>query len=388
MRILHVLNSADPENGGTVQAVSGIARSQSELGHEVTVVSTGEPEKTPEGDPGVRWRICPVRSRLWRWSPTLSTVLSALIKEMDIVHLHTMWDFPVSEGYRLSRHFEKPYLVSPHGMLDRWSLSQRAFKKKIYLMIVAGHILKHAGAVHFTSLGEYRNSVLTDKAEKAFICPLGVDLLFKEAGDANKFYESYPALKGRKIVLFLGRLHSQKRPELVIESFKEIAGRFESVTLVMAGPADESYLRRLKTKVSQLNLGNRVVFTGLLNRSQVAAVLRISEVLVSPSFLESFGLSVAEAMAASCAVIVTPGVNLSDDVQAASAGIVCQPIRDKLSEAISKILLDKSLRQQMGQNGRELILKKFQWAESAKTTIQIYENVLSGRRTSAAWVTP
>lgn len=387
MKILHVLNSMDIENGGTVEAVRGMAESQAKLGHEVTVVSTGDTAKAPVLNSKVHWDIRPLRSRLWRWSPDLSSLLARLIKEQDIVHLHTMWDFPVSEGARLSRMFQKPYLITPHGMLDRWSLEQRALKKKVYLTLFANRILKYAGAVHFTSTGEYRDSKLIDKDRKAFICHLGADAAFTEGMDTSAFYESYPSLKGKRLVLFLGRLHTQKRPELILDSFKKISEHFDNATLVMAGPADEFYLKGLKRRVNKLKLDERVIFTGMLSRPLVAAVLRLADVLVLPSFRESFGLSIVEAMAVSCPVIVSPGVNLSDEIQASSAGIVCEPTEERLSEAVIRILSDDALRQKMGQNGRELVHKKFQWPRTIETLTGVYEDILSGRRSSPAWIT-
>lgn len=388
MRIIHILNSADPQNGGTAEAVRGIADGQAKLGHEITVISTGDSKLLPDSHPGVRWHIHRLKLRAWKWSPDFALAVSDLVKNNDIVHLHTLWEFPISEGARVSAILKKPFLLSPHGMLDRWALSQHALKKMLYSRLVLNKILNHAKAVHFTSDGEYRNSLMREKELKGFICPLGVDLSNPTNADLQVFYKNWPALKARQFVLFLGRLHYKKQPELVIESFWKIHNKMEGLFLVMAGPAEAHYLNRLKKRVHELALEDRVVFTGMLNRSLVSAALRLADVFVLPSLQENFGLSVAEAMAASCPVIVSRAVNLSDDIEASGAGIVCQPAEDQLTEALVRILSDSSLSRRMGQNGRALILNKFQWTRSSEMIVHVYEDILGGRRSCPAWITP
>jgi len=375
----------DPENGGTVEAVRGMAEAQAKRGHAVTVVSTGCTSDTSGAARGARWIVFPLMTRTWRWSPALAASIAGLVRENDIVHLHTMWDFPVREGARACRALRKSYVISPHGMLEKWSLGQRAVKKSAYLALTGGRILRHAEAVHFTSAGEYRNSTAVIDARKAFICHLGVDSALAGDTDTKAFQRSFPALEGKRFILFLGRLHPQKRPELILESFARIADRFQGV-LAFAGPGPESYVKKLRRQAGRLNLSDRVVFTGMLSRGQVAAALRLAQTLVLVSFRESFGLSVVEAMAASRAVIVSPGVHLSDEIRAVSAGIVAEPDERSLSEAMERILSDDALRRRMGENGRELVANRFQWPPSAECMIQIYEDVLNRRRTSPAWV--
>ena len=106
---------------------------------------------------------------------------------------------------------------------------------------------------------------------------------------------------------------------------------------------------------------------------------------VLPSLDENFGLAVAEAMAAGCPVVISRQVALSKEIEKYSAGIVIEAEVDGVSRAFRRLLEDSALRQSMGRNGREFVLKKLTWDKIAEQMVGVYQDILQGTRTNAAW---
>ncbi len=376
MRILHVLNSADPENGGTVQAVREMSAHQAALGYEVIVISTGR-DDPPMSSQGETWKVFPVQWNAWKWSYAMQKAMPEIIREADIVHLHTVWEFPVYYGHAMSLRFDKPYVISPHGMLDRWSLEQHALKKRIYLWRMGQSIIAGAGAVHFTSRPEAERSRFMPMQDKAIVIPLGVTLSDFGNPDEKAFYHKFPKLSGNRFILFLGRLHTKKRPDLAIRAYQKISRDFKNHYFLMAGPGEVQDVLKLKKIVNDYGLQNRVLFSGMLDRSLALAAYRQADLFVLSSRQENFGLSVAEAMASGCPVVVSPQVNLSEEIEKANAGMVVLPNEEAMAQSIRRLLQNSNLREQMGQNGRQLVFERFAWNKIILEYIEIYKNIIA-----------
>ena len=106
------------------------------------------------------------------------------------------------------------------------------------------------------------------------------------------------------------------------------------------------------------------------------AVFRESDVFVLPSYSENFGMVVVEAMAAEKPVVITKGVGISKEVEAAGAGIVIDKDEKQLAEAILKILENPELAQKMGENGKRLVETEFSSEKVAEKWIEEYRNLI------------
>src|SRR5262249_24621382 len=86
----------------------------------------------------------------------------------------------------------------------------------------------------------------------------------KRSGRA--FLARFPELAGRRLVLYLGRMHPKKGADLLIDAFAAVASRDPSLDLVMAGPGDPGWMEELRLRAEGHGLGRRVVWTGMLLR--------------------------------------------------------------------------------------------------------------------------
>lgn len=385
MKILHIVPDLSAVNGGPVAAIKGLGEVQAASGHDVTVLSTGRTAGAVS-IAGAEVFVYPAGWPAWKWSSALKKALPAFVRKADIAHLHGVWDYPILSAASACRDLGKPFILRPCGMLDAWSLAQSAAKKKIYTVLYGKLVLGLARAFNFTSTAEYRRSQAAGKEAKSFVCPLGVDLRPSSEEDRADFLRLFPAVKDKTIVLFLGRLHYKKQPEVAIGCFQKLAVTRPDLHLVMAGDGEPAYRKRLERMVAEASLAERVTFTGFLERRQVSAAFSLAAMFVLPSLQENFGLAVAEAMASGCPVVISSAVNLSDEVSQTQSGMVCEPSEAAFFKAMSALLSDSALSTRFRQRGYELASQRFAWSRTADTMNSVYEDILSGRRSSPAWV--
>jgi glycosyltransferase involved in cell wall biosynthesis len=376
LNILHVIRDLSRATGGPVTALVGLTEAQVALGHRVMILATdrGEDKMTPQG---VEVHLASGRGG-WAWSPALSAMATNLVQEADIVHGHMVWDYPVWAAARQARRYGKPFILRSCGHLDSWSLSQKSLKKKIYLMAM-GSVVRAASAIHFTSDGERKASLVAIGDRPTLVVPLGVPYeAYVDQSRLSALVARFPVLRGKRIVLFLGRLHPKKQPEVAIDAFHRVAALDERLHLVLAGSSEAGYRAVLAARVAGLGITDRVTFTGLLLGQEVREAYSAAQVFVLPSLQENFGISVAEAMAASCPVVVSDKLDLADDIRAAGAGVACAPDAVTMAGALKRLITDEALRRRMGENGHALVLRHFTWPPIVAAMADAYEQIIAG----------
>jgi glycosyltransferase involved in cell wall biosynthesis len=386
MRVLHVIPDLSHETGGPVTAVMGLAEAQAAIGHEVCIASSDYGlDSIPQLD-GVEFSLFPCRYDTWRWTPELGRHLKEVVQRFDIVMIESLWQYPTCIAGRACRAANVPYMVSPNGMLDAWSLSQKAWKKRPYMALIERATILGSNGIHLTSEGELINSHLKKWHVPKIVIPLGLPKSkYTEMPDKTDFLRRYPELSGKQIVLFLGRLHYKKQPDVVIRAFHRACHDIPDAHLVLAGTGEHAYVQRLNELVKDLGIQDRVLFTGILKGDEVKEAYRAASVFVLPSWQENFGLSMVEAMAAGCPVVISDHIDLAPDILQAGAGLLVSPNVEETAEAITRILQNEEMRHEMGSRGRQLVLEKFTWERCARVFDEVFADILSGRNQSSAW---
>ena len=141
MKIVHVISSIDPAKGGPQAGVARIAAAQCMLGREVHVVSYAGAtvqEKAFQANAGVpdfekiQWHLLPDPDRLELVTSIKGAkLISKVLRFADFVHLHGIWEPILLRSASKARVAGIPSCVAPHGMLDVWSLRQKAWKKRL-----------------------------------------------------------------------------------------------------------------------------------------------------------------------------------------------------------------------------------------------------------------
>jgi len=164
------------------------------------------------------------------------------------------------------------------------------------------------------------------------------------------FLSHFPQLRGKRLLIFMSRLHPKKGCDMLIKAFASTLASDPSWCLVMAGPDPEGWGKSLKKIASGLKIEDRVVWTGMLQGELKWGALAASEVLALPSHQENFGVVVAEALACNLPVIVSDRVNIWREIEVSGSGFVTS---DTLAGIEKALLQWKNLNEMERQHLRD-----------------------------------
>jgi glycosyltransferase involved in cell wall biosynthesis len=378
MKVLHVVPYASAIYGGPVTVVAQMAETLSGLGVEVDVVTTtahgGNELDVQIGQPvinnGVRYFYFPRQGlKFWMFSWPLRQWLYQHVRDYDLVHVHGLFAYTTLPACAAARHFGKPYVITPHGVLDPWCLSHKWWKKLPYYYFLERHNLKQATAIHVTSSFEDDGLVKLGFRGKIKIIPLAVEVQDCQA----RTYRNDDTLS----LLFLSRLDPIKGLPVLIRAMALLRNCFNvKCDLKIAGEGKNEYLLDLLSLVNKFDLSENVKFVGFLKGKAKLNVLAEADVFVLPSYHENFSLAAAEAMAAGLPVIVSDQVGIAKEIDEAAAGVVV-PVDspEALAKAIVKFKCTDA-RKIAGHNGRQLVKQKFSRKQFGESLLHLYEQTI------------
>jgi glycosyltransferase involved in cell wall biosynthesis len=367
LKILYITPCYEPayEMGGVVRSTSLLGRGLVKLGQEVTVLTTnlnplGKKLEVPLAEEinrgGVKVYYFPGKLFAGRffYSPLFTRKCDQIIGSFDLVHLSAFWSYLGIVGARLARKHNIPYILSPRGTLNPYSLKQGELRKKLYLWFFEKKNLKGVAAIHYTS--ELEKRMVHDYQNlnnPFFVVPNPVPVQeFAYGPDKLEAKEHFQLSKNSTVISSVGRLHKRKALDLLINSFAQLVKDFENCYLLIAGP-DDGDEARLKSLVKKYGLQEKVKFLGFVDAKQRSFVLAASDFFWLAAYGgENFGHAAVEAMAAGVPVILSQRVGIWQDVVEDNAGVVVPFQTQKVVEILKEILQDKERRLEMANNAR------------------------------------
>jgi len=258
-------------------------------------------------------------------------------------------------------------------MLDPWfrrAYPLRHLKKSLYWPWAEGRVARDAERVLFTSEEERRTARGTFFPYRAReeIVPLGIAAppAVTEA-DREAFLARFPEARNRRLFLFLGRLHSKKGCDLLIEAFAQVHAHARSpdVVLMMAGPTTP-WAEELKKHTAALAPAFPILWPGMLEGTLKWAALASAELFLLPSHQENFGIAVVEALALGTPVAISDRVHIWREIETDRAGLVCRNTASSLEETLRKWeTLPSSERKEMGSRAHTAFLQRYRIDQSA-----------------------
>jgi glycosyltransferase involved in cell wall biosynthesis len=304
--------------------------------------------------------------------------LHPLMKDVDVVHIHGIWSAHcAAAGLVASRH-GTPYVVSAHGMLDGWALDNKRWKKILYSALVERPNLRRCACLRALTTAEVHNFRSYGLSNPIALIPNGVHI--PKNIDAALFFERHPELKDRKLILYLSRIHYKKGLDLLCQAWAGISGRFPEAHLVIAGPDFEGIRAAIEKLVQDLRIRSRVSFAGLLTGQYKWSALAAARVFVLPSHSEGFSVATLEALASSRPVIITHQCNFPE-VEQLECGWLIQPDVQQLKSALIECLAaSDSQLARLGDNGRALVARRYNWSTIGQQMSDVYDWILGGSK--------
>ena len=310
------------------------------------------------------------------YSGSMKRWLRAHIRDFDVVHIHGLYRFGPSYAARLARRWRVPYLIQPHGALDLY-LYERSTRslllKRVYERFLDFPNLDGAAGIVSTSVEERRRIGELGFKAPGVIVPNGLDL--GEYGDRPErggFRRKVGIADDVPLVLFLGRLNFKKGLDVLIPAFAKLSQQFPAARLAIVGPDNEGYDDKVEAWCRESGVEEQIIRVDYLELDGVRQAYVDADVFVLSSYTENFGLTVIEAMACECPVVVSDQVNICTEVRDAAAGIVTGLDPAEVAEAMARVLGDASLATEMGRAGRRLVEQRFDWEPLTLQLDEVY----------------
>jgi glycosyltransferase involved in cell wall biosynthesis len=393
LRIAHFITSMDARMGGVAAVIAGLAPAQARAGLDVTVVSAwAEGEATDANElttAGVKVQLIgPVRRRLGG-HPQMQAQVQAAVFNSDVVHIHALWEHLQHYAARAAQRAGKPYVFSPHGMLDPWSLKQSALVKRIYMALRLRRNLNRATLLHYTAELEKQLVQPLGLTPGGVVIPNGLRLdEFEQLPERGTFRRKFPQLGQRPIVLFLSRVHYKKGLDLLVPAFAQAKLQPDAM-LVIAGPPAKGYLTEVQAMVRQHGLEDRTIFTGMLRGLARIEAMVDADLFVLPSRQENFGIVIIEALAAKCPVVISDQVNIHREITAAGVGGVVPLDITKLAAEINRWMTEHALRDPAIAKARDFVWRNYDWNTIVRQWVAVYsELACPGTRPFSAALVP
>lgn len=387
MRILHVIPSLALRDGGPSKAVIEMCRELRRRGHRPRIYTTNTDgdgcltaplERVTEVG-GVEVVYFPVNSgHYYKLSSSLGSALKDTVGRFDAVHVHALYQFPSTAAAYHCRRCGIPYIVQPHGSLDPYLYRRHPLRKRLYEAMIERRNLSRAAAVLFTSAEEMALARSLGLRFRGAVVPLGVETKETTIGARDTLDRLWPELKGRRVLLFLGRIHPVKGLDVLARGFGELHRARSDIHLVIAGPDSVGYAVQVREWLAKEEALEATTFTGMATGESKAALLRCADLFVLPSYTESFGIAAVEAMAAGLPVVISNRVKIWREVAAARAGLIVNPDAGELAKAALMLLGDPLLAREIGARGVRLTREQFSWSAAGDGLIRLYQEVAAG----------
>jgi len=286
-----------------------------------------------------------------------------LSKEVDIIDFHH--PFPLGDLAIFLFPPKAKLVIHYHSDIVRQKVFEILFKPLVF------NTLKKAERIIVSNPNLVENSSYLQKfKEKCVVIPFGVDLKRFENFDENKIREIKE--KYGDFLLFVGRLNYYKGVEYLIEAMKEV-----EANLVIIGEGPER--KNLEFRIKNLGLGDKIFFLPFQKEDELVNYYHACSVFVLPSIFksEAFGLVLIEAMACGKPVVSTElGTGTSFVNQDGVTGFVVPPKDSQaLVKALQKILENKKLAQEFGQNARNRVIEEFSLEKMLIGILEVYKKI-------------
>ncbi|UWQ10858.1 glycosyltransferase [Aliiroseovarius crassostreae] len=353
MKVLHLIASVNPNQGGPLAFALNMAHERETHGHSSLFISTDP----PDADWVTAFPFPIVTAPNSRRG--IERAVTEHCPSCDVAIVHGLWNFASIGGYKPLRRNAVPWLLYPHGMLDPYFRRIKPVKhliKQVYWLLWQGRMLSGATKVLFTCEEE---QTLAQNAFWGHHDYSGIAVRYCAADQkiTQPRPVQIPGLPGRDssrpYLLFLSRIHPKKAVDTLLTAFAQIAHTFPEVDLIIAGPNKNSYADQLKAQTASLGLDRRVFWTGQVAGVEKQTLFAEATAFVLPSHQENFGQVVAEALSAGTPVLISDKVNIHREVSENGVGLVCEDSLQGTKEMLARFLsLPDQDRQAMTQAAR------------------------------------
>jgi len=372
MKIIQTPVRFFPAVGGVEKYTHLLSRELVRNGQEVKVFCANDPVSTIKEKDGISIeRLC-YMGKVANTNITPMLFFKLLREKFDIIHTHmpTPWSADISMLVSLIR--RKPLVITYHNDLEKSGKTK--FLAKLYNWTFLKLLLRKSKKIIATSSSYIDNSsYLKSYINRIAVVPNGVALEEFKIDKKNKRVDHQ--------IFFLSVLdafHKYKGLDYLLESMVDVVKKFPDAKLLIGGSGE--LIKEYEKMTKELKISKNVDFLGYVEEKTLKELYQQSTVFALPSIdkNEGFGIVLLEAMAYNTPVITTTIPGISGDIKKHRTGLIIPPKDSKqLSESIIWLFKNKGLAEEMGNSGRNLVEKKYNWKKISREIEKIYLQLLN-----------
>lgn len=366
VKILSFISSLDLNGGGPSRSVPMLVKGLAELGVDVTLMTIRSTNMNIHALEGTTAKLKVLEPSFSR--KEIAQYLKS--EKFNLIQIQSMWDWPYHKVMVEARKLGIPYIVTPRGMLEPWSLSQKKWKKKLAWWLYQRNDVQKSVCVFTTAKMEADHISNLGITTSRAVIPNGIET------------DSYPCKTSidvvNKQVLFLSRVHVKKGIEILFDAWKLIHSEFADWQLFVVGNGEDEYIQSLENRVERLGLKDSIRILPPVFGNDKTRIYQESALFCLPSFSENFGLVIAEAMSCGTPVITTTNCPW-DILNETNTGWCIDLSVDNLEYALREALsMNLTELYDMGQKASKLIFDNFDYRSVTRKTLRLYEWLLGG----------
>lgn len=275
----------------------------------------------------------------------------------DIIHAHD-W-MTCLAGMNLKEKYNKPFVLHIHSL----NYDRIGPDKVDWIYNIEKKALGQADII--IPVSQYTGKIINEfyKISKKKIFPVHNGIA---AVKAYRSAKNFP----EKLILFMGRITMQKGPEFFLEAALKILEENHNVRFVVAGKGDR--LQEIIESGAYREVGNKIHFTGFLNKLEAQYILSIADIFCMPSVSEPFGLTALEAVQFGIPVVISKRSGAAEVLKGALTVDFWDT--DKIAHCITQLLSDQRLYDNCVKQGYKDI-KNLTWEKSARKILKLYRKL-------------
>lgn len=366
MKIGIFTDTYNPVTSGVVTSINMVEQELKKRGHEVYVFTTSKSVQPNENQTLYMLNSIPLliaKQYKNRIATFYSREIAKQIKEIGLDIVHTQTEFSVGAfGKIISRKYDIPFIHTYHTMWEDYvhyisPIKGRNIRLKRLARTFSRAFVRKAECVITPSnkTAKYLKYKCNVKNKPIYIIPTGIDIApFKSSNfsleEKNKLKESLGIKQDEKVILFLGRVASEKSIDVLMDVMPSIFKDHPNYKFLIVG--DGPSKKSLEEQAKKLNIENKVIFTGKVPWNEVPKYYNLGDVFVNASITETQGLTFIEAMAAEVPVVAKYAPNLSEFIKNNKNGILVKKNAD-FKNAIVDVIENKNLKETIIKGGNE-----------------------------------
>lgn len=318
-------------------------------------------------------------------------LIPALWREpgIAVVHAHTLGRIGAI-GRFVARARGLPFLVTTHGgVYDLPAELRRQMNapspgwewgKVCGLLLRTRQLLSDADAVVTCNVREADLMRERHPGQRVIVQPHGVPVRLFEIDHRPAAHAAFPQLRGRDVLLAVGRIDAVKNQAWLVEQLPALRARHPGILLVLAGAVtDATYAAALRRRIDALGLGPDVLLAGALppGDPRLIGLLQLARAVALPSVSETFGLVILEAWAAGTPVIASATTGAQSLIASGEDGLLFQLGRpEKFHAAVAALWTDDTLAERFAAAGRRRVRADFDTLVLSARMKRLYENLI------------